>query len=202
MVENGPTGAMPATGGGWAATVTNTGDELIQAPVALTQLTIVDGDGRVVAAPDPDSDIFLGAEGPRWMGLAAGSSLETRIAIPAACATGDWLPSGDYQAYGAITFVDGDSYEQAQGGPWPLTIGGGPETDLEVTVPPGTVPADLECGATWADPQPSTGFELELIDPIRSPRGPTTTSTVAPPSPSPPRSTRRSTPRWSCSATV
>lgn len=83
---------------------------------------------------------------------------------------GDWLPPGDYEAYGALTFVDGDEYEQAQGGPWPLTIGGGSEIEGASTVPDGTVAADLECGATWTDPEPDTGFGLELLDRIRTPR--------------------------------
>lgn len=169
VIESGPSEPLAETGGAWRTTVRIGSDELVQAPVAMDQLIVVDGEGRVVASPDPDSGLFFG-EGPRWMGLAAGASIETTIVVPAACETGDWLPPGDYQAYGALTFVDGEDYEQAQGGPWPITIGGGAEVEATATIPDGAVTADLECGATWTDPQPSTGFELELLDQIRTPR--------------------------------
>lgn len=173
IVEGGPSEALPEHGGGWTATVTNSTGELIQGQIAMMQLVIVDGEGEVVAAPDPDDSLFLGAEGPYWMGIEAGGSLEVGIPMMPSCDTGDWLLAGEYQAFATITFVgsEGDfgDMEQAQGGPWDITVGGG-DSEVGTTVPEGAVLADLECGATWDAPDIGTGYELELIHSIRSPR--------------------------------
>lgn len=173
VVEGGPSEALPEYSGGWMATVTNNGDELVQGQIGMMQLIVVDGDGNVVAAPDPDDQIFYGAEGPFWMGIAPGETLETGIPMTHGCETGDWLPAGDYQAYAAITFTNSEGdfgeMEQAQGGPWDITVGGG-ESDITPIVPPGTAVANLECGQEWTNPDVSTGYELELLDEIRSPR--------------------------------
>ncbi|WP_420114054.1 hypothetical protein, partial [Pseudactinotalea sp.] len=59
VVEGGPSEALPEYGGGWMATVTNNGDELVQGQIAMMQLVVVDGEGNVVAAPDPDDPIFF-----------------------------------------------------------------------------------------------------------------------------------------------
>lgn len=173
VVDGGPEEALPDHGGGWMASVTNNHDEPIQGQVAMAQLVVTDGDGRVVASPDPEDPVFLGAEGSYWMGIAAGDSMQTGIQMSPSCETGDWLPAGDYQAYAAITFVgaEGDfgDMEQAQGGPWPVTIGGG-DSQPSTIAPPGSVQADLDCGATWPDPEVATGYDLALLDEIRSPR--------------------------------
>ncbi|WP_420111884.1 hypothetical protein, partial [Pseudactinotalea sp.] len=160
-------------GGGWMATVTNNGDELVQGQIAMMQLVVVDGEGNVVAAPDPDDPIFFGAEGPFWMGVAPGETLETGIPMTHGCENSDWLPAGDYRAYATITFTNAEGdfgdMEQAQGGPWDITVGGG-ESEITPIVPPGTAVVDLECGQEWTNPDVSTGYELALLDDIRSPR--------------------------------
>lgn len=169
VVETGPSGAVEPHGG-WTTTIANTSDRLVQGWVAVTHVVVVDGDGRVVATPDPEDPVFFGAEGPSWIGVTAGDSVSASMQLPLGCATDDWLPAGEYEAFGVVTFSHPDGgYEQAHGGPWPLTIGGD-GTPQQPTIPAGAVPVDLTCGARWQDPQPSTGFELTLLDRIRTPR--------------------------------
>lgn len=165
VVDSGPSEALPAHGGGWATTVTSTAEDPVQGFVAMQQVVVVDGDGRVVVAPDPEDPVFMGAEGPFWMGVAPGETLTTVVQMDVACETGDWLPAGDYEVFATITFVAGSGeMEQAQGGPWPLTVGEGDAGALPASPPDGAVPVDLACGASWAPPQPGTGYGLQPWD--------------------------------------
>lgn len=167
VVDGGPPGALPDQGGGWTAEVTSAADEVVQGYVTFAGLVVVDDTGAVVAAPDPGS---MGAEGSSYVGVAAGASMPLPLQVGPDCRTGDWLPTGDYEAYAAVTFVAADGgLEQAQGGPWPVTIGGGDSEPIH-SGPEGVVGADVGCGEPWSQPQPGTDIDLELIDQIRTPR--------------------------------
>lgn len=172
VVENGPSEPVVQFGGSWVARITNNGQELVQSQVGFSKLVVVDSTGTVVATPNPDDDFFFGFEGSAWYGLAPGESIETSLEVPPSCETGDWLAPGEYQAYGAVTFASEDGeYEQAQGGPWPLTVVDGTvEGGIPQTVPSGALPIDLECGAPWEALSPTTGYGLELLDQIRQER--------------------------------
>lgn len=166
-VDGGPQAAMPDHGGGWTTQLVNDGDQAVSAYVAYEDVIVVDAAGAVVASPDPE---FMGAEGATWVSIAPGESAAMPLDLSAGCAGGEDLPAGEYQAYGAVTFVaDDGSREQAQGGPWPITIGGG-DSQPVYTPPSGGVEVLTGCGDAWTPPAPTTGFSLDLIDPIRDSR--------------------------------
>ncbi|WP_162458682.1 hypothetical protein [Pseudactinotalea suaedae] len=167
VVEGGPSEGLPASGGGWNATVTSSADQLVQGYVTYEDVVVVDGEGRVVGTIDTD---FMGAEGPSYVGIAPGESMPVPLNMPSSCGE---PANGSYQAYAMVTFVaDDGTLEQAQGGPWPIEVGSG-ESHPGDNPPVGTAEMDLACGAPWDMPELGTDMSLELIDPIRTPRAAT-----------------------------
>ena len=105
------------------------------------------------------------------VGVAPGETLTTVVQTDVACETGDWLPAGDYEVFATITFVAGSGeMEQAQGGPWPLTVGDGdagalpaPPPGDPVPLPPGSYQAVLLLAA-MLDGEPHAVAVTEPVD--------------------------------------
>ncbi|TGO06555.1 hypothetical protein [Serinibacter arcticus] len=162
------------------ATLTNQGgDDVVGYPDLQVYLVVVDTEGRVVATEaNPETPT---AEYYSQLALSAGDTAAVAVGLGSACpgAGGDdarVLSAGDYQAYG-LSNLYGDGQvvlQQAQGGPWPLTISTqapAVRPDLPMEDRPllaGAAFLGSECSVPF-DPRPTTALSITAGD-IRSPR--------------------------------
>lgn len=160
--------------------LTNDGDDTVAGGLDYSVfLVVVDGEGLTVASgANPENPA---PESSNHLALAAGDTTD----LPAAASWNDACPGastdpmrlldpGEYEVFGLVNVYgdDGAVLQQAQGGPWPLTVGAEAPAlaPMPEAAPPvaGGVPLDSRCNVPF-DAQPATGLELEA-GPIRTPR--------------------------------